>query len=66
MARRPLSFGARLRDKGRTVSVKRASGASNRYVVEDRRRGGSKQQRDHATLTDALRDLASTWRGRLN
>ena len=66
MARRPLTFGLKFRDRGRTVRV-RASGRNPKsYVVEDRRVGGRGREREHASLSGALRDFASTWRGRLN
>lgn len=65
MALRPLVFGARLKEKGRSVRVRAGKGKSKGYVVEDVR-GGKTRRRDHATLDGALRDLASTWRGRLN
>lgn len=63
---RPLAFGVRLRDKGRTVRVRNQSGDSSRYVVEDSRAGGKTRKREHSSLTDALRDAASTWRKRLH
>lgn len=66
MAVRPLVFGARLRDKGRTVRVRSQQNDPRRYVVEDSQRGRDTRRRDHASLAGALRDLASTWRGRLN
>lgn len=64
MAQRPLAFGVRLRDKQRTVRV-RTEGA-RRYVVEDSRTNGKTRKREHTTLTEALRDLALTWRHRLH
>ena len=64
MAVRPLAFGVRLRDKSRTVRVRHTQDAK-RYVVEDSNRG-RKQTREHATLQGAVKDLASTWRKRLN
>jgi len=67
MAVRPLTFGARLREGDRTVRV-RAQGRkpTDGYVVEDSRANGKTRQREHASLTGALRDLAATWRGRLH
>ena len=65
MARRPLAFGLRFRDEGRTLRVRSNPRDPKRYVVEDRRPSKSRQ-RDHETLAEALRDFASTWRGRLN
>ena len=64
MAMRPLAFGVRLRDRGRTVAVRQDA---RRYVVEDTRAGGGpKRRREHDSLGGALRDLAATWRSRLN
>jgi hypothetical protein len=37
-----------------------------RYRVEDSRKGGKTQQREHGSLADALGDLASSWRKRLH
>lgn len=62
MALRPFAFGARLRDGGRTVRVRRAGRG---YVVEDSARDRDTRRRDHPKLDGALRDLARTWRGRL-
>lgn len=66
MAIRPLAFGARLRDKGRTVSVRINDRDARRYVVEDSGKGRQTKRRDHASLGGALKDLAKTWRGRLH
>jgi hypothetical protein len=66
MAVRPLAFGARLRDKGRTVRVRTHDRDARRYVVEDSGAGRATKRRDHPTLAGALKDLAKTWRGRLN
>lgn len=66
MATRPLAFGARFRDKGRTLRVRGAHGKERGFVVEDARDGGSVRRRDHPTLAGALRDFAATWRGRLH
>ncbi len=65
MALRPLVFGARLKDKGRSLRVRAGKGASGGYVVEDRR-GRKTNRREHASLEGALRDLAGSWRNRLN
>jgi hypothetical protein len=64
MARRPLAFGIRFRDKGRTVRVRGSEGRG--YVVEDDRGGRPTLRRDHSLLASALRDFAATWRGRLH
>ena len=64
MAIKPFTFGLRLRDKGRTVRVKQD--AKRRYVVEDSQKGSRTRSRSHRKLDGAIRDAASTWRGRLN
>ena len=66
MAVRPLVFGARLRDRGRTVRIRAQQGDARRYVVEDAEKGRATRRRDHASLGGALRDLANTWRSRLH
>jgi hypothetical protein len=66
MAVRSLAFGVRLRDRGRTVRVRRSDGGASGYVVEDRDTQRGPRRRDHVSLEGALRDLASTWRARLN
>ena len=65
MALRPFAFGARLRAGGRTVRVRSHERDGRRYVVEDSDTGRATRRRDHPTLDGALRDLARTWRGRL-
>ncbi len=64
-ARRPLSFGIRYRDKGRTVRVRASKRDPRRYVVEVGTRGKS-QRREHGSLGGALRDFAASWRSRLH
>jgi hypothetical protein len=64
MAVRPFVFGARLRDSDRTVQVRRSRGARG-YVVEDSDPRRATRRRDHVSLEGALRDLARTWRARL-
>jgi hypothetical protein len=68
MAIRPLAFGVRLHDKGRgrTVRVLQDRRDPGRYRVEDSRKGGKTQQREHSSLSGALRDLAGSWRKRLH
>jgi hypothetical protein len=66
MARRPLAFGARFRAGDRTLKVRRRQGRESGYVVEDERRGRATTRRDHVSLASALRDLARSWRDRLN
>jgi hypothetical protein len=63
MAQRPLAFGVRLRDRDRTLRVR--AGRAGRYVLEDAR-GAGRARREHASLGDALRDLARSWRQRLH
>lgn len=66
MARRPLAFGVRFRDKGRTLRVRGYHGTERGYLVEDSRQGRPVRLRAHGTLTGALRDFAATWRARLH
>jgi hypothetical protein len=66
MALRPFAFGVRLRDKNRTLRVHGKAKGARGYVVEDARKAGKSRRREHDSLTDALRDAASTWRNRLN
>ena len=68
MATRPLAFGVRLRDRGRgrTVRVLQDRRDPRRYRVEDSRKGGVTQRREHGSLAGALSDLASSWRKRLH
>jgi len=63
MASRPLAFGIRLRDKGRTVKVRQVE---RRYVVEVTQDGSDTRRREHGSLGGAIRDAASSWRQRLN
>lgn len=66
MATRPLAFGLRFRDKGRTVRVRPHEGKPQRYVIEDCHDGGGTRRREHPSLSGALRDFATTWRQRLH
>jgi hypothetical protein len=66
MATRPLAFGLRFRDKGRTVRVETRGKQSRRFVVEERRDGAAARRREHESLPSALRDFAKTWRHRLH
>ena len=63
MAIRPLAFGLRFRDKGRTLRV---HSQERRHIVEDSRSGAGTRRREHASLSGALRDFAKTWRHRLH
>ena len=65
MSARPLAFGIRFRDKGRTLRVRGNEGQRG-YVVEDTRGGRPTRRREHASLGSALRDFAAAWRGRLH
>ncbi len=64
MAIKPLTFGIRLRDKGRTVRVQKSE--KRGFVVEDAQKGRGTRRRSHGSLGGAVRDAASTWRGRLH
>jgi hypothetical protein len=66
MATRPLAFGLRFRDKGRTLRVRPHKGRPQRYVIEDSRSSGETRRREHPSLSGALRDFATTWRHRLH
>ncbi|MBW2715241.1 MAG: hypothetical protein JRD03_04155 [Deltaproteobacteria bacterium] len=68
MATRPLAFGVKMRDKtrDRTVRVLQDRRDPRRYRVEDSRKGGVAQRREHGSLAGALSDLASSWRKRLH
>jgi len=68
MATRPLAFGVKMRDKARdrTVRVLQDRRDPRRYRVEDSRKGGVAQRREHGSLAGALSDLASSWRKRLH
>ena len=65
MAIRPFAFGVRMRDKSRTVRVIQTKGGRG-YVLEDVDTKRKPRTRKHATLEGAMKDAASTWRGRLN
>jgi hypothetical protein len=68
MATRPFAFGVKMRDKtrDRTVRVLQDRRDPRRYRVEDSRKGGVAQRREHGSLAGALSDLASSWRKRLH
>jgi hypothetical protein len=66
MAGRPLAFGIRFRDKGRTLRVRVSDGGGRGYLVEDACGGRPTRRREHASLASALRDFSATWRGRLH
>ena len=66
MAARPLAFGLRFRDKGRTVRVRPHEGKPRSYVIEDCHDGHETRRREHPSLSGALRDFATTWRHRLH
>ena len=66
MASRPLTFGVRFREKGRSVQVRAHQRDPKRYVVEVRRPGQETRRHDHPSLSGALRGFAAAWRSRLN
>ena len=66
MAMRPLAFGARFREEGRTVKVYAGDGGRAEYVVEVRREGKRTRRSEHASLPAALRVFAQAWRSRLH
>lgn len=66
MSSRPLAFGIRFRDGGRTLRVRPHGRQPNHYVVEDSRDGRGTRRRDHPSLAEALRDFSQSWRNRLH
>ncbi|UCE85951.1 MAG: hypothetical protein JSU66_16765 [Deltaproteobacteria bacterium] len=66
MASRPLTFGIRYSEKGRTVRVRASKRDASRYVVEVSRRGEKSRRQEHGSLTEAVRDFAAAWRSRLH
>ena len=66
MSSRPLAFGIRFRDKGRTLRVRQDGCGPRRYVVEDSRDDRETRRRVHPSLSEALRDFAESWRQRLH
>ncbi|TFG96723.1 MAG: hypothetical protein E4H11_02960 [Myxococcales bacterium] len=66
MAIRPLAFGVRFSDKGRTLRVHGTHASERGFVVEDARSGRPLRRRAHDSLGAALRDFATTWRSRLH
>lgn len=66
MAVRPLVFGARFTQSGRTVRVRARSADRSRYVVEVERGERPARRREHGSLTAALADFAAAWRARLH
>ena len=66
MALRPLAFGLRLRENGRTLRIQNAPREPKRYLLEDLRQGEATRVRRHASAAEAIRDAASTWRRRLH
>jgi hypothetical protein len=66
MALRPLAFGMRFKQKGRTLRVHASPRDPQRYVVEVESRGKPSRSREHPSLTAAVRDFAQSWRERLH
>jgi hypothetical protein len=65
MAVRPLTFGLRFREEGRTVRVRANRNDSRKYVVEVEQ-DSKTTRRDYPSLSWALRRFARSWRERLN
>jgi len=65
MATRPFAFGARFVENGRTVRLEPDPRAPGRWAVETRRDGSSRRS-EHASLADAVRHFAASWRARLH
>jgi hypothetical protein len=68
MARRPLAFGVRLRDRDRerTVKIRPSQSSPRQYVIEDERPGEPSRSHRCADLAEAVHKGASIWRHRLN
>jgi hypothetical protein len=66
MAKRPLTFGLRMRGGSRTLCVRACERDPRRYVLEVRRGGERPERRAHASLGEALVDFARSWRNRLH
>ena len=66
MATRPLTFGIRMRAKGRTLRVRPHETDRRRYVLEVQRDVGHSERREHHSLPAAVRDCARAWRSRLH
>ena len=66
MSMRPLGFGIRFRDNGRTVRVRQSPTTPRHYTVEVSRGGRGVRSAEHENLASALRDFAAAWRARLH
>lgn len=66
MACRPLAFGARFSENGRTVQLRQDPAAPSRYAVEIRQDGEPPRVSEHASLPAAVRRFSAAWRARLN
>ena len=66
MARRPLTFGIRFIEKGRSVRLQASKHDPSRYVVEVTGREQKTRRREHGSLEGAVRDFAAAWRSRLH
>ena len=66
MATRPLTFGIRMRAKGRTLRVRPDERDRRQYVLEVQRDSGRSERRVHGSLPAAVRDCARAWRNRLH
>jgi hypothetical protein len=65
MATRPLTFGIRMRAKGRTLRVRPNERDRRQYVLEVQRDGRT-ERREHGSLPAAVKDCARIWRNRLH
>jgi hypothetical protein len=65
MATRPLTFGIRMRAKGRTLRVRPNERNRQQYVLEVQHDGRS-ERREHGSLPAAVKDCARLWRNRLH
>lgn len=66
MACRPLAFGARFSEHGRTVRLRQDPTTPSHYAVEIQQDGEPPRVSEHASLPDAVRRFSAAWRARLN
>lgn len=68
MARRPFSFGVRLRDgeRDQTLRIRACDDPGRGFWVEREKPGTPIERRRHDSLAEAVRDGARSWRHRLN
>jgi hypothetical protein len=66
MAIRPLAFGIRFRESGRTLRLQHQARPRRRTEVVHERPGRHARRVEHTSLGSALEHFARLWRGRLH